>query len=164
MQHAQQIPTGTPWRTATFVVGAVAAAELAALLIVGGIRLAPSHHERTAAAPTPVTEHAAVETPRAPSHPLRPRDRVRVLVLNGNGVSGAAATQAQRLELAGYRVGGTENAPRHDYAQSIVMYVPGWAKEAQRLARDAGVRLVSPIDGLRPAGLKGSKIVLLLGS
>lgn len=89
---------------------------------------------------------------------------VRVLVLNGNGVSGAAAGAAQHLELEGYRIGAATNAPRHDYAQSMVMYVPGWVKEARRLARDAHVRLVAPIDGLEPAQLKGSKVVLLLGT
>ena len=99
-----------------------------------------------------------------PSHPLRPRGRVRVLVLNGNGVSGAAATAAQRLQLEGYRLGGAGNAPRHDYARSMIMYVPGWSKEARRLGRDTGVRLVAPLDGLRKTQLKGSKIVLLLGT
>jgi hypothetical protein len=96
--------------------------------------------------------------------PLRPRARVKVLVLNGNGVAGAASAEAQHLELAGYRVGGATNAQRHDYAQSMVMYVPGWVKEARRLAHDAGVRMVAPLDGLPPQQLKGSKIVLLLGT
>jgi hypothetical protein len=45
-----------------------------------------------------------------------------------------------------------------------VMYVPGWVKEARRLAHDAGVRMVAPLDGLPPQQLKGSKIVLLLGT
>jgi hypothetical protein len=42
--------------------------------------------------------------------------------------------------------------------------VPGWVKEARRLAHDAGVRMVAPLDGLPPQQLKGSKIVLLLGT
>ena len=66
--------------------------------------------------------------------------------------------------MLGYRIGGAENAQRHDYARSMVMYVPGWVKEARRFARDTGVRLVAPVDGLTPAKLKGSKIVLILGS
>jgi len=106
----------------------------------------------------------AVHVPLAPSHPLRPRGRVRVLVLNGNGVSGAAAGAAQRLEVEGYRIGGTTNAARHDYSKSIVMFAPGWAKEARRLARDERVSLVTPLDGVKPGQLKGSKIVLLLGT
>jgi hypothetical protein len=46
----------------------------------------------------------------------------------------------------------------------MVLYVPGWVKEARRLAHDTGVRLVAPVDGMRPSRLRGSKIVLLLGS
>jgi LytR cell envelope-related transcriptional attenuator len=84
--------------------------------------------------------------------------------MNGNGVAGAASDAASRLQVEGYRIGGATNAPRHDYARSMVLYVPGWAKEARRLAHDAGVRLVAPIDGLPRSQLKGSKLVLLLGT
>jgi hypothetical protein len=86
-----------------------------------------------------------------------------VLVLNGNGVSGAASSEAARLEAQGYRIGGATNAERHDYARSMVMFVPGWIKEARRLAQDAGIRMVAPVDGLHPSQLKGSGVVLLLG-
>jgi hypothetical protein len=44
------------------------------------------------------------------------------------------------------------------------MYVPGWLKEARRLAHDTGVRIVAPVDGLRRAQLRGSTVILLLGS
>ena len=40
------------------------------------------------------------------------------------------------------------------------MFVPGYAQEARRLARDAGVHIVAPLDGLRAAQLKGSKLVV----
>jgi hypothetical protein len=164
VQHAEHISPPFPWRTATFAVAAVAAVELVALIAIGGVRLAPSHHA------TPVVKsHARTTRPvrhvaSVPSHPLRPRAHVRVLVMNGNGVSGAASSAAQRLEVEGYRIGGATNAPRHDYARSMVLYVPGWVKEARRLAHDTGVRLVAPVDGMRPSRLRGSKIVLLLGS
>jgi hypothetical protein len=87
-----------------------------------------------------------------------------VLVLNGNGRQGAAGTAASRLQLQGYRIGGARNAARHDYAQSMVLYVPGWVKEARRLARDTGIRMVAPVDGLRPSMLSGSKLVVILGN
>jgi hypothetical protein len=166
VQQVHYFPSSSLWRVATLVVGAVALVELVALLVVGGVRLAPSHHAvtRSVSAPKAVAAKRSVHVPLAPSHPLRPRGHVRVLVLNGNGVSGAAAEAAQRLDVEGYRIGGTTNAARHDYAKSMVMFVPGWAKEARRLARDAGVPLVTPLDGLKPAQLKGSKIVLLLGT
>ena len=168
MQQVHSFPTApsSPWRVATLAVGAVAVIELVALLVVGGVRLAPSHHAAATAASKakPAAVKPAVHVPLAPKHALRARAKTRVLVLNGNGVSGAAAQAAQRLEVEGYRIAGATNAARHDYAKSMVMFVPGWAKEARRLARDAGVPLVTPLDGLKQAQLKGSKIVLLLGT
>jgi hypothetical protein len=167
VQQVHYFPSSSPWRVATLVVGAVAVVELIALLVVGGIRLAPSHHGATSAAAPAKAAAAAkptVHVPLAPSHPLRPRGHVRVLVLNGNGVSGAAAGAAQRLEIEGYRIGGTTNAARHDYSKSMVMFAPGWAKEARRLAHDERVSLVTPLDGVKPGQLKGSKLVLLLGT
>ena len=168
MQHAEQIPTGFPWRAATIVVGAIAGIELAVLIGIGAVHLAPKHPAAAAATGakpqhTAPVVHAA-KIPPVPSHPLRARGSVRVLVLNGNGRQGAASSEAARLQSAGYRIGGAENAQRHDYAQSMVLYVPGWVKEARRLARDTGIRMVAPIDGLRPKALKGSKTVVILGT
>jgi hypothetical protein len=168
VDHAPHVPTQFPWRATTAVAVAVALVELVALIAIGFAKLAPHDRHATAATVRPATattvhRAAAVKPPRVPSVPLRPRSRVRVLVLNGNGVSGAAATQAARLQADGYRIGGATNAQRHDYAVSMVMYVPGWAKEARRLARDAGIRMVAPVDGLRGAQLRGSELVLLLG-
>ena len=167
MQHAEQLSSAFPWRAATLVVGAIAAAELVALIGIGALHLAPSAHAAQAkpvvATPKPAS-HPRALLARAPSHPLRPRNSVHVLVLNGNGVQGAASSRAARLQVLGYRIGGAENAQRHDYARSMVMYVPGWVKEARRLARDTGVSLVAPVDGVGPAQLKGSQVVLILGT
>jgi len=168
VQHAESLPRTFPWRTATLVLGAFAAIELFALIGIGAINLAPKKHVRpTVAAAAKPHVRAPVHVPKVappPSHPLRARSSVRVLVLNGNGVQGAASSTAARLQSSGYRIGGAENAQRHDYAQSMVMYVPGWVKEARRLAHDTGIRLVAPVDGLRPAKLRGSKVVVLLGT
>jgi hypothetical protein len=168
VDHAQHVPTQFPWRTTTVVAVGIALVELVALVAIGFAKLAPHHRPATAqAAKTAPTAHHSAAKPaalRVPSVPLRPRTRVRVLVLNGNGVTGAASTQAARLRADGYRIGGAANAPRHDYARSMVMFVPGWAKEARRLGRDVGVRMIAPVDGLRPAQLKGSELVLLLGN
>ena len=87
-----------------------------------------------------------------------------MLVLNGNGVQGAASSTAARLRGIGYRIGAAQNAQRHDYAQSMVMYVPGWVKEARRLAHEMDVKVVAPVDGVTPARLKGSHVVLILGT
>jgi hypothetical protein len=167
VQHAQPITPSFPWRGATLVVGAIAAVELAALIGIAAMHLAPKHVAATATAAKPEHARPVVHVPKValpPAHPLRARVNVHVLVLNGNRVQGAAARESALLQSAGYRIVGAENAQRHDYARSMVLYVPGWIKEARRLAHDTGIRLVAPVDGLRPAALKGSKTVVILGS
>lgn len=171
MQHAESIPASFPWRTATLVVGVIATLELFALIGIGAVHLAPKKHvtssaTASAAAAAPRPAHVAHKrtAPSVPTHPLRARSAVNVLVLNGNGVQGAAASEASRLRVAGYHVGGARNAARHNYVRSMVLYVPGWIKEARRLAHDAGFRIVAPVDGLRPSTLKGSKLVVILGN
>ena len=97
-----------PWRTAALVAAAVAAVELLVLVVVGGALIAkPS--SGTAARPRTKAKPRA----RATRAPLRPkvhhaaapaarlaRGKVSVLVLNGNGRQGAAATTAARVSRA----------------------------------------------------------------
>jgi hypothetical protein len=166
-EHANHLPSAFPWRKATIAVGVVAAIELVALIGIGATRLAAPLR---AHATTAVTHTAAPAQTRhvrsvasAPSHPLRLRMKLSVLVLNGNGVNGAAGTEATSLETLGYGSSRSEDAPRHDYARSMVLYVPGYVQEARRLARDAHVGIVAPVDGIRNAQLKGSQLVVVLG-
>ena len=171
MEHAPSLARPFPWRTATIVVGALAAVELVALALVGGTRLAHFFRPATkapAAATAPAAHGTAthvkpLKLPAIPSHPLLPRSRVSVLVLNGNGVTGAAATEAARLQARGYPLPAAKDAARHDYARSMVLFRPGYSAEAHRLARDAGIRLVSPVDGVGKAQLRGSPLVVILG-
>jgi hypothetical protein len=170
VDHAQQLPRGFPWRAAALVTATIAAVELVALIAGGTALLArPVHHaapkpgRTTASAATRPVMHVPAAA-KVPSLPLRPRSRVAVLVLNGNGVQGAAGSEAAHLHGLGYRIGGAQNAVRHDYARSMVMYAPGYGKEARRLSRDTGVRMVAPADGLTPSVLRASPLVLLLGS
>jgi hypothetical protein len=173
-----------PWRTATLVASSVAAAELVGLIVVGAFVLAHpfSHPAKPAATGSTVAKTAAVVHHAAPvvhrnvvpvpakdrvtvaAHPLRPPSKLRVLVLNANGVQGAAHTEAARLQGLGYVIGGAANAPSHHYAQSMVMFIPGYAKEARRLAHATGIKVVAPVDGLTPSTLSGSRLVVLLGS
>ena len=170
MEHASHLARPFPWRAVTFVAVGVAVLELVGLIVSGALLLARPIHRgavaKVSARATPVRRPAAA-VPRVRvvhSHPLRTRSRMSVVVMNGNGVQGAASTEAARLQSLGYRIGAAENATRHDYARSMVMYVPGWAKEARRLARDTGIRLVAPVDGITPARLKRSQLIVLLGS
>ena len=170
MQHAEPIQTTFPWRMTTLVVAAIALVELAALIAIGAVRLTPKHAAPHASAAAPAAAVKAAHktvvhrVAPPPSHPLRPRSHVHVLVLNANGVQGAAAGEASHLSGIGYRIAGAENAQKHNYARSMVLYVPGWIKEARRLAHDTGIHMVAPVDGLRRHALKGSQTVVILGS
>jgi hypothetical protein len=168
VDHAQHLPREFPWKTAAVVVGVVAALELVALIGIGATRLAaPVRAHAVAAAKHPATAAArpAVHPriPKIPSHPLRPRSKLSVLVLNGNGISGAAGSEATTLQTLGYGASRSANAPRHDYARSMVLFVPGYLKEARRLGHDAHVGIVSVLDGLPKSQLRGSQLVVVLG-
>jgi len=131
--------------------------SLVALAVIGGL-LALHHPALTRpAAPT----GRASERQKAP--PLRPRSRVSVLVLNGNGMSGVAGTTASRLLGRGYRSATATNAATDNYATSLVLYRPGWEREARRLARDAGIRVVAALDGRLPADSERDQLVVILG-
>lgn len=165
-----------PWRTAMFVAVGVAAVELLLLIVVGGALLAKPDHgpNRTAAArkaTTPANATKAKATAgkasagkAAPAAAELPRRRVSVLVLNGNGRQGAAAAAASRVSRRGYRIGGVANAPSTDFTRSLVMYRRGFEGEGRRLARDLGIRIVGPLDGIRPGQLQGAQAVVVVGA
>jgi LytR cell envelope-related transcriptional attenuator len=163
-----------PWRTATLLACSVAALELVLLIVLGGALIAkeaaapdrPRANAARHAAPaqaTATTNSTRRVVPPAPAAKLN-RSKLRVLVLNGNGRHGAAGAAADRLRHRGYRIGGVTNAQRMDYARSLVMYRRGFAGEGARLARDLRVAVVGPLDGMRPAQLRGAQLVLIVGS
>lgn len=172
-------PLGAPdvlvrsWRTAAYVAGAIALVELLLLLVLGGgalVRFAAAQvqlkaREQVLAPVAPARKAPAASRKPAPAPVAKlPRKRTVVLVLNGNGRTGAAAAAAARVQRRGYRIGGVGNASRRDFDQSLVMYRPGFAGEGRRLARDLGVRLVGPLDGMRPRALGRAQVVFILGA
>jgi hypothetical protein len=160
-----------PWRTAAYVAVAIAAVELLLLLLIGGgkvlgwasdrMQLAARDHVLQPATQTTQTKAAAREHTAAPAT-TRPRSKTIVLVLNGNGRTGAAAAAASRVHARGYRIGTVTNAPAR-VPRSIVMYRPGFAGEGRRLGKDLGVKLVTPLDGMRAKDLGRSQVVFILG-
>ena len=168
-----------PWRRATLVASLIAGVELVLLLVCGVLLVAKpltnalrSHAKKavatshkSAVAPAPV-RHAvkAVKHRVVPPPVLHPRADTDVLVLNGNGRTGAAHAEASKLQSIGYRVAGAVDAKRHDYATTFVMYVPGYRPEALRLARDLHVHVVGPLDGMQPSALLGGKLAVVLGA
>jgi hypothetical protein len=161
-----------PWRLAAFVAASVAAVELLLLLAIGGgwlvetvaskVQVAAQEH-----ALAPKKERAQKPAPRTRAKPaaeILPRGKTVVMVLNGNGRTGAAAAAAARVRRNGYRVGTVGNAASTSFAQDLVMVKPGFAEEGQRLARALGVKRVGPLDGVRVRQLGRAHAVLILGA
>ena len=44
------------------------------------------------------------------------------------------------------------------------MYRPGYRGDALRLAHDLHVKVVGPLDGMKPAALHGGQLAVLLGA
>jgi hypothetical protein len=177
---AAQLDLVRPWRTATLVATAVAGIELVVLVVLVvvllGRSLAPHVHAAAArkaadapkrAASAAVTKAKAKPRPARHAHlpPILPRSKTGVLIMNGNGISGAAAQTATVVRARGYRVTDTRNAPRSGYPTWHLMAAPGKAREAVRLARDLDLARsrIGPLDGMTPRQLHGAKLVLILG-
>jgi hypothetical protein len=159
-----------PWRRATLVASLVAAVELVLLVAIAAVLVAKPlarsvqvHAENHAFAPSGKAAPALPKTV-AIGLPRLARQETGVLVLNGNGHAGAAAGAADRISGLGYVVRKTGNAPRQNYATTVVMFRPGFRPEAARLAADLRVKAVSPLDGLTPAALNGAHLAVILGA
>jgi hypothetical protein len=164
MEHAHDLVR--PWRRATIVVTTVAAIELIALAGIGmallGNPLANHLRESAAAAGTP--RHRTEAPARtAPQKTTLARNETTVMVLNGNGRAGAAHAGAVRVQAKGYLLGDVGNAQATS-PRTIVMYRPGYAAEGARLGHDLHVRIVRPLDGMRPEQLLGAHLVVVIGT
>jgi hypothetical protein len=161
-----------PWKRATVIASAIAALELAALLALALLLLAKpishaiQHHAAGAVAKTPPAPKQltkAIHRMNAPAGKARPRGHVKIMVFNGNGLSGAAGSAAGRLQTLGYKIAGTANAGHQNYATSVVMYRNGFRAEGMRLARDLGISVVGPLDGIRASALGGGQLAVIVG-
>jgi hypothetical protein len=166
--------TERSWRTATLVATAIAGIELILLLGAGFLLLGKSllpHVEAAAQRKATATTQAphAVPPPAAkPAKPKRevaklPREKTFVLVLNGNGQTGAAASAAQLVVARGYKVQDVGNATRGQYPRSVVIYRPGFRGDALRFAHDLSVPIVTA-DGMKKAQFRGAQLALVVGA
>jgi hypothetical protein len=160
VEHVLSQPSRHPWRTIAVVAAGIATLELLALVVAATALLAKpvADHARAAA-----KKQAAAPAPAKPLRAPIARQLVRVTILNGNGVSGAAAATASRVRARGYKIRKVGNAPRGGYGRSVVMYRAGFRPEGLRLGRDLGIALVSPLDGLRAGNLAGAKLAVVVG-
>jgi LytR cell envelope-related transcriptional attenuator len=175
VDHPAQLSASQPWRSAALVAATIAAIELFLLVVLGfafAAKLFSREVDRVSAtASAPAAQASAAETSagqtQAPvdsqARVLLPRNETSVIVLNGNGIAGAASVAAERVQRRGYIIAGTSNAPRTNFRRSLVMYRPGREAEAERLARDLKVKRVAPLDGIRMTDLQGAHVALIIG-
>jgi hypothetical protein len=176
VESSAQITDARPWRTATIVASLIAAVELLLILVLAVALFGepvldwaqgtaePSGTAAKQAEPADTPQQPTPQPDPQPASPKLARAETSVLVLNGNGVAGAAATTGELVHGKGYVVAAVGNAPRSDYRRSVVMYRPGYAAEAARFARDLRVKIVSPLDGLRPKDLMGAHVAVVIGA
>jgi hypothetical protein len=155
----------TRWRTATFLVAALAVVELIALMAIGMTFFGKSlaHHVQ-AAATNKIEAPVRSQPVSRPGEPKLTRAETDVLVLNGGGVAGAAGAASDKLRALGYLIGGVGNAPTQGTTQTLVMFRDGYRAEAARLAKDLGAKVFAPLDGMKPSQLMGAQLVLVVGS
>jgi hypothetical protein len=159
------LPSYSPWRARALVASAVAGLELVALLGLGAAAVGPSlvgQFEGAARAHelAPVTRPGPA---RGQARPMLERSATSVVVLNGNGISGSASDSADRVRSLSYVVANVGNSPRPNEGRTVVMYRPGFEREANRLANDLRVKLVGPLDGLRAPDLMGAHLAVVVG-
>jgi hypothetical protein len=159
VEHVQPLNRSSSWRAGTLAVALLVALALA---VAGGVMLVHRQEVHRQEATRSAAARESVRKPQ-PAPPLRARSRISVLVLNGNGVAHVAGNTATRLLARGYRHAFPSNAPSLEYARSVVLFRPGWQREAKRLARDAKIPTVAPLDGHVTPPYTHVPLVLILG-
>lgn len=157
------LPSATRWRTRALVAATLAAIELAVLVAIAVIALTPSVLGGVEQAVRTHEMAPPAEPKREAERPLLDRAATSVVVLNGNGIAGAAREMAGQVRALTYVVASVGNAPRADYGKSMVMYRGDHRREARRLAKDLGLKRVGPLDGLRASDLMGAHLAVVLG-
>jgi len=154
VDHAHSVDRPFSWRGAALAVGLLLVIALAGL---GGAALL-----RQLGKSTPAAAHTK-QPPARPTVTLRPRSAMSVVVMNGNGANGAAGAEASQLLALGYGHATSTDAQNHDYARSLVLFRRGYEGEARRLAQDAGIRTVAPLDGRLPSAFARAQLSVILG-
>jgi hypothetical protein len=115
---------------------------------------------------TPVTPAATTPAHRKhkPAKPIPPNAQIPIMVLNSNGIHGAAHRLAAQVQSFGYPITYVGNAQRRGLP-TIVQYAKGYGPAARKLARRLGnVQFVTPLDGITPGQAGRAKLVIILGT
>ena len=88
----------------------------------------------------------------------KPAD-ITMRVLNGTMTDGLAGTVRDRLRALGFQVKSTSNAPRRDYAKTVIVYNPGLDAKAALVAEQFPGAEIREADGVQT-----TDIVVILGA
>jgi hypothetical protein len=173
MDHPAQPVTVRSWRRIALMAGAIATVELVLLVVAAFVIFAEPFADQvekvtaeTVAAASAPRVQAVKVTGKAKKHLVfaeLPRRQTSVMVLNGNGRTGAASEAASVVQALHYLIAGTADAPRTNFSHSMIMFRPGFRGEAERLGHDVRVKRVTPLDGLKSNDLSGAHVVLIVG-
>ena len=177
MDHPIEYEPLQPWRIAAMIATGIAAVELFILLLLGFVVGAKAFSDKTETATIAAIKREVPQAAQTQSSDQQkpadasqkkapkvlPRGRTSVVILNWNGIPGAAAVNADKAHSLHYVITATGNAPSTDFARSMVMFRPGFKPAAQRLAKDMGVKAAVPLDGITKSDLQGAQLALIIG-
>jgi LytR cell envelope-related transcriptional attenuator len=89
-------------------------------------------------------------------------NEIEVTVLNGTAVPGLAATYGDMVERKGYRLGAVTNSTT-SFEDSVVMFAPGNAPEARRVARSLQISEVRSMTSDIAAVSAGAPVSVVIG-
>ena len=116
----------------------------------------------TTAQPRPPGAETSI--PETPAPLPQQRSAYTVLVLNGSGVTGAAANLVPVVQRAGWATESPGNASTSDEKTSFVVYLPGNEDIADNLAKDLGIRRKLPKDGVEiPPEAPDVDVIVVIG-
>ncbi len=85
---------------------------------------------------TSTTIEGEPTTTTVPSGDMQPRNELRLIVVNVNGVTGSAGKLTDQLKPFGYITEDGANGTGEDIQDSVIYYEPGFPAEANRLAAE----------------------------
>jgi hypothetical protein len=129
-------------------------------VVVKTTTVKPAASTKAAATPPPPPAHRK----HKPAKPIPPNAQIPIMVLNSNGIHGAAHQLAAQVQSFGYPITFVGNAQKRGLP-TIVQYTKGYGPAARKLARRLGnVQFVTPLDGITPAQAGRAKLVIILGT
>jgi hypothetical protein len=107
----------------------------------------------------------ASKTAKAPTKTVASK-KITVAVLNGTSIPGLAAQVGDRVDADGFTLGTEGNAPQvgGQRANSVAMYAPGHARDADRVAKKLGIHNVQAVDANTQQIAGDASVVVIVGS